>query len=145
MSTPHWTLRALRVVVPLHVVALLFQAVTAGLLLSEPGGRAAHMASAVVLAVVGVLHLAAALLAWRSGGAPVTYVPPAALLMVATVVVSILGMMHVKTLHVPLGVMMFGTGVFQLTRVGYAWGGRRSERGQTYSRSSGSSSPNFGR
>ncbi|MEU6722770.1 hypothetical protein ABZ917_03550 [Nonomuraea wenchangensis] len=144
MSAPHWTLRALRVVVPLHVVALLFQAVTAGLLLSEPGGRAVHMASAMVLAVVGVLHLAAAILVWRNGG-PVAYVAPAALLMVATVAVSILGMRHVNTLHVPLGVMMFGTGVLQLTRVGYAWGGRRSERGQTYSRSSGSSSPNFGR
>ncbi|MEZ7129736.1 carboxymuconolactone decarboxylase family protein [Nonomuraea sp. AD125B] len=32
-----------------------------------------------------------------------------------------------------------------LPPTGYAGGGRRSERGQTYSRSSGSSSPNFGR
>ncbi|MCK2214099.1 hypothetical protein MF672_009895 [Actinomadura sp. ATCC 31491] len=119
-----WTAQALRAVVVLHVVALLVQAVTAGLLLSVPGGRPLHMASAMALAVIGVLHLAAAILVWRPGGGPATFVAPAALLLVATVAAAILGVMHVKPVHVPLGVMMFGAGVLQLNRVLGMWRAR---------------------
>ncbi|MET7327555.1 hypothetical protein [Nonomuraea sp. NPDC005650] len=112
-----WQLRTLTAVAALHVVALLLQAVTAGLLLSSPGGRALHMASAVALLAVGLAHVVAAILVRWPGGGSAKYIVPAVALLVATVVTAILGEAHVKAVHVPLGVMMFGAGVVQLVRV----------------------------
>ncbi|MGW0194321.1 hypothetical protein [Nonomuraea sp. NPDC003201] len=112
-----WQMRTLTAVAALHVVALLLQAVTAGLLLSSPGGRALHMASAVALVAVGLAHVVAAILVRWPGGGTAKYISPAVALLVATVVAAILGEAHVKAVHVPLGVMMFGAGVLQLVRV----------------------------
>lgn len=112
-----WQMRTLTAVAALHVVALLLQAVTAGLLLSSPGGRALHMASAVALDAVGLAHVVAAILVRWPGGGTAKYISPAVALLVATVVAAILGEAHVKAVHVPLGVMMFGAGVLQLVRV----------------------------
>ncbi|WP_206060605.1 hypothetical protein [Nonomuraea basaltis] len=112
-----WTMQALRAVVVLHVVALLFQAVTAGLLLSSPGGRALHMSSGVALAVIGLLHLVVAITVWRPGGGSPRFIVPAALLLALTIVAAILGEAGVKTVHLPLGVLLFGGGVAQLFRV----------------------------
>jgi hypothetical protein len=113
----HWTVQALRAVAILHVVALLFQSVTAGMLLSAPGGRALHMTSGIALVVIGLLHLVMAILVWRPGGGSARYIAPAALLLVLTVVAAILGIAGVKIAHVPLGVLLFGGGVAQLGRV----------------------------
>ncbi|MEO3873277.1 hypothetical protein ABGB18_31075 [Nonomuraea sp. B12E4] len=112
-----WAMRALRAVAVLHVVVLLTQAVTAGLLLSSPGGRALHLASAGAVAVVALLHLVLAILVWRPAGGPAGFIPLAASMLVFTVVAAVLGMAHVKAVHVPLGVMLFGGGVMQLQRV----------------------------
>ncbi|MEU6785834.1 hypothetical protein ABZ912_42165 [Nonomuraea angiospora] len=112
-----WPMRALTAVAALHVVALLVQAVTAGLLLSMPGGRALHMASAIALLAVGLAHVVVAILVRWPGGGTAKFVAPAVALLVATVVAAILGAAHVKAVHVPLGVMMFGGGVAQLARV----------------------------
>jgi hypothetical protein len=112
-----WTTQALRAVAALHVIALLFQAVTAGLLLSSPGGRALHMTSGVALVIIGLLHLVAAILVWRPGGGSPRFIATAALLLVFTIVAAILGVAHVKTVHLPLGVLLFGGGVMQLSRV----------------------------
>ncbi|WP_206067184.1 hypothetical protein [Nonomuraea composti] len=112
-----WTVQTLKAVVVLHVVALLFQAVTAGMLLSTPGGRALHGASAMALAVIGLLHLVAAILVWRPGGGPARFIGPAAGLLLFTFVAAALGIAHVKVVHLPLGVMLFGGGVAQLIRV----------------------------
>lgn len=112
-----WTAQALRAVVVLHVVALLFQAVTAGMLLSSPGGRGLHAASGMALAVIGLAHLVVAILVWRPGGGSARFIAPAAGLLVLTIVAAVLGMAHVKTIHLPLGVLLFGGGVMQLTRV----------------------------
>ncbi|TMR12437.1 hypothetical protein ETD85_58345 [Nonomuraea zeae] len=110
-------MRVLQAVVVLHVAALLFQAVTAGLLLSSPGGRALHETSGIALAIIGLAHLVAAILVWRPGGGRAAFVPPAALILVLTVVAAFLGMAGLKVLHLPLGVMLFGGGVMQLGRV----------------------------
>ncbi|GAA4936689.1 hypothetical protein HD597_010456 [Nonomuraea thailandensis] len=112
-----WTIQTLKAVAVLHVVALLFQAVTAGMLLSSPGGRALHGASAMALAVIGLLHLVAAILVRWPGGGPARFIGPAAGLLVFTIVAMVLGIMHVKTVHLPLGVLLFGGGVAQLIRV----------------------------
>ncbi|MEV1168035.1 hypothetical protein [Nonomuraea sp. NPDC049784] len=112
-----WPMQALRAVVVLHVVALLFQSVTAGLLLSSPGGRALHMASAIALLALGVAHLIAAILVRWPGGGKGQFIAPAALLVAFTVVAAILGEAGVKAVHVPLGVLLFGGGVAQLGRI----------------------------
>ncbi|WP_052422353.1 hypothetical protein [Nonomuraea candida] len=116
-SQAAWPMQVLRAVAVLHVAALLFQAVTAGMLLSSPGGRGLHAASGMALAVIGLLHLAAAILVWRPGRGPAAFIAPAALLLVFTIVAAVLGEMHVKTVHLPLGVLLFGGGVAQLIRV----------------------------
>ncbi|MGI5285387.1 hypothetical protein ACQEVF_18915 [Nonomuraea polychroma] len=117
VAASSWTMQALRAAVVLHVVALLFQAVTAGMLLSSPGGRALHMTSGIALVVIGLLHLVMAILVWRPGGGPARFILTAALLLVFTIVAAILGIAHVKTVHLPLGVLLFGGGVMQLSRV----------------------------
>ncbi|MFI7707305.1 hypothetical protein [Nonomuraea sp. NPDC049480] len=117
-----WTMHALRAVVILHVVAFLFQAVTAGMLLSAPGGRALHTLSGGVLIVIGLLHLVVAILVWRPGGGSPRFIAVAALLLAFTVLAAILGMAGVKIAHLPLGVLLFGGGVAQLGRV-LSWPG----------------------
>ncbi|GAA3670362.1 hypothetical protein GCM10022224_038210 [Nonomuraea antimicrobica] len=112
-----WTMQALRAVAVLHVVALLFQAVTAGMLLSSPGGRALHATSGMALAVIGLLHVVTAILVRWPGGGSARFIGPAAGLLVFTVVAMVLGMAHVKVVHLPLGVLLFGGGVAQLIRV----------------------------
>ncbi|WP_188189133.1 hypothetical protein [Nonomuraea sp. SYSU D8015] len=112
-----WTAQALRAVVVLHVVALLFQSVTAGMLLSSPGGRGLHVASGLALALIGLLHLIVAIMVWRPGGGPAGFMIAAALLLVGTILAAVLGMAGVKSVHLPLGVLLFGGGVAQLGRV----------------------------
>ncbi|MFD8530760.1 hypothetical protein ACFV0L_25390 [Streptosporangium canum] len=102
----------LRIAITAQTVALLLQAVTAGLLLASPGGRAAHNAMAVGVVVTVLLYLVATLVSRRAGA-----ILPAAGMLVMTLAQMALGMAHVKTLHVPLGVLMFGVSTVQLTRV----------------------------
>ncbi|WP_031159444.1 hypothetical protein [Streptosporangium roseum] len=102
----------LRIAITAQTVALLLQAVTAGLLLASPGGRMAHNATAVVVVVTVLLYLVAALVSRRVGA-----ILPAAGMLVMTLAQMALGMAHVKSLHVPLGVLMFGVSMVQLTRV----------------------------
>ncbi|MEU8393870.1 hypothetical protein AB0C28_01665 [Nonomuraea sp. NPDC048892] len=116
-ATAPWPMQALKAVVVLHVVALLFQAVTAGMLLSSPGGRALHENSGIALGVIGLAHLVAAILVWRPGGGSARFVGPAAALLVLTVAAALLGLAHMTVLHLPLGVALFGGGVAQLIRV----------------------------
>ncbi|MGN9837308.1 hypothetical protein ACTMTI_04185 [Nonomuraea sp. H19] len=117
IAAPSWTMQALRAVVLMHVVALLFQAVTAGMLLSSPGGRAMHATSGMALAIIGLLHLVVAILVWRPGGGSPRFIAGAALLLALTVVAAVLGSAGVKIVHLPLGVLLFGGGVAQLGRV----------------------------
>ncbi|MBN6051775.1 hypothetical protein JYK22_07495, partial [Nonomuraea sp. RK-328] len=107
----------LRVAMVAQTLALLVQAVTAGLLLSSPGGRTLHSATAVVVAVAVLVHLVAAIVT-RSRAA----VLPAVAMLVMTLVQMALGMAHVKVLHVPVGVLMFGVSVL---RLGQVWPARR--------------------
>ncbi|MEV0613331.1 hypothetical protein AB0I81_08380 [Nonomuraea sp. NPDC050404] len=112
-----WPMQTLRAVVVLHVAALLFQAVTAGMLLSSPGGRELHATSGMALAIIGLAHLVVAILVWRPGGGSARFVAPAVFLLLFTLVAFALGVAHVKTVHLPLGVLLFGGGVLQLVRV----------------------------
>lgn len=103
----------LRIAITAQTVALLLQAVTAGLLLASPGGRTAHSTMAIGVVVTVLLYLVAALVSRRLGA-----ILPAAGMLVMTLAQMALGMAHVKSLHVPLGVLMFGVSMVQLAR---AW------------------------
>ncbi|MEW9554026.1 hypothetical protein [Nonomuraea sp. NPDC050783] len=102
----------LRIAITVQTVALLLQAVTAGLLLSSPGGRTMHSATAAVVLVAVLLHLVAALVARQRRA-----VLPAVGMLVMTLVQAALGVAHVKGVHVPLGVLMFGVSTVRLAQV----------------------------
>ncbi|XVQ83640.1 hypothetical protein ACQP2K_33110 [Microbispora siamensis] len=122
-ATKQGNLMFLRAAGTLQTAAVFVQAITAGLLLSSPGNGALHSAGAYTVFVVTLLHLVVAILTWRPGGGspmPILYAVGFLGLTLAQVA---LGIAHVKTLHVPLGVLMFGMSVLQL---GWIWSGRRA-------------------
>ncbi|WP_433211521.1 hypothetical protein [Microtetraspora malaysiensis] len=102
----------LRIALLAQTVALLVQAVTAGLLLSTPGGRTAHSATAIAVVVTVLLHLVAALLTRQR-----STILPAVGMLAMTLVQVALGMAHMKAFHVPLGVLMFGVSMLRLNQV----------------------------
>ncbi|MEV4524874.1 hypothetical protein [Streptosporangium sp. NPDC049304] len=107
----------LRVVIALQTLVVFTAPITAGLLLSSPGGRALHSASAYSVFTVAVVHLATAILLWRPGGGsprPILYAAAFLGLTLAQVALGIAGM---TTLHLPLGVLLFGMSVLHLSRV----------------------------
>lgn len=104
----------LQVAIGLQTLTLFFQAVTAGLLLSTSYGEVLHGVGARVMYGASMLYVLAAILAWRPGGAsprPILYA--SGFLALASVQV-VLGIAHMPTLHVPLGVLMFGLSVLAL-------------------------------
>ncbi|MFC6576211.1 hypothetical protein [Planomonospora parontospora] len=107
----------LRVVIALQTLALFAAPVTAGLLLTSPDGQVLHSASAYTVFAVAVLHLLAAILAWRPGGGPPGPILYAAGFLGLVLVQVALGIAQLKTLHVPLGVLLFGLSVLALSRV----------------------------
>lgn len=105
-----------QVAIALQTAALFFQAATAGLLLSSSYGAALHDAGSRVMYGASMLYALAAILAWRPGGGsrlPVLYASGFLVLASAQVV---LGIAHVASLHVPLGILMFGLSVLDLGR-----------------------------
>ncbi|MEU6431397.1 hypothetical protein ABZ860_36340 [Microbispora sp. NPDC046973] len=116
-------LMILRVASTVQTLTVFVQAITAGLLLSSPGNGALHSAGAYTVFVVTLVHLVVAILTWRPGGGspgPILYAIGFVGLTLAQVA---LGIAHVKTLHVPLGVLMFGMSVLQMV---WIWSGRRT-------------------
>jgi hypothetical protein len=123
ITTKQGILMFLRVAITLQTLAVFSAPITAGLVLSAPGRMALHSASAYGVWTVAVVHLVAAILVWRPGGGsprPILYA--LVFLGLASAQVA-LGIAHVKTLHVPLGVLMFGMSVLQLV---WVWAGRRT-------------------
>ncbi|MFI0982593.1 hypothetical protein ACH4SP_36990 [Streptomyces sp. NPDC021093] len=107
----------LRLAIALQTLAILFQAVTAGMLLTSPQGGVLHDAGSRVMYGASMLYVLAAVLAWRPGGGsprPVLYA--SGFLALASVQVA-LGIAHVPSLHVPLGVVMFGLSMLSLGQV----------------------------
>ncbi|MFE0628443.1 hypothetical protein ACFW3D_15905 [Streptomyces sp. NPDC058864] len=119
-TAEHRSLTFLRTAVALQTVAIFFQAATAGALLSSSHGEALHSAGARVMYAASMLYVLAAVLAWRPGGGsprPILYA--SGFLALASVQV-VLGIAHKPSLHVPLGVLMFGLSVLALGHVLYA-------------------------
>jgi heme A synthase len=113
----------LRAAIALQTVTVFIQSITAGLLLSVPSGGALHSAGAYTLFFVTLAHLIVAILVWRPGGGSPRHLLYAAGFFALTLAQIALGIAQVKTLHVPLGVLMFGGSVVHLGRV---WAGRRA-------------------
>ncbi|MFI6297125.1 hypothetical protein ACIBEJ_36425 [Nonomuraea sp. NPDC050790] len=111
-------MRFLRVTLTLQTLVLLIQAITAGMLLSSPGGRAAHSVTAIAVVAVVLVNLVAALVARQRA-----MIVPAVVMLLLTLAQMALGMAHMKTLHVPLGVLMFGGSLVQTAQI---WASRRT-------------------
>ncbi|WP_433256109.1 hypothetical protein ACQPYK_16430 [Streptosporangium sp. CA-135522] len=107
----------LRVAIILQTLALFAAPITAGLLLSSPGGRTLHSVSAYGVFAAALSHLVTAILVWRPGGGSPRPILYAVGFLGLTLAQIALGIAHVKTLHVPLGVLLFGMSVLQLSRV----------------------------
>ncbi|MFD4867105.1 hypothetical protein [Streptomyces sp. NPDC058412] len=106
-----------QVAIALQTASLFFQAATAGLLLSSSHGELLHGVGARVMYGASMLYVLAAVLAWRPGGGsprPILYA--SGFLVLASVQV-VLGIARVPSVHVPLGVLMFGLSVLDLGRV----------------------------
>ncbi|CAM5566822.1 hypothetical protein [Streptomyces tanashiensis] len=106
-----------QVSIALQTLSLFFQASTAGLLLSSSHGEVLHSVGARVMYGATMLYVLAAVLAWRPGGGsprPILY--STGFLVLASVQV-VLGIAHEPSLHVPLGVLMFGLSVLALGQI----------------------------
>ncbi|WP_406209963.1 hypothetical protein OH807_39760 [Kitasatospora sp. NBC_01560] len=114
-----------QVAVALQTLALFFQATTAGLLLTSSSGEVLHSVGARVMYGAAMLYVLAAVLAWRPGGGPGRPVLYASGFLVLASVQVVLGVAHVPSVHVPLGVLMFG---LSLLALGREWVGRAPER-----------------
>jgi heme A synthase len=106
----------LRVTIALQTLALFLAPITAGLLLTTPNGHVLHSASAYTVWGVAVVQVVAAVLAWRPGGGSPRGVLYAVVFMGLVTAQVVLGIAHVKTVHVPLGVLLFGISLLQLSR-----------------------------
>ncbi|MFD8573507.1 hypothetical protein [Streptomyces sp. NPDC059639] len=104
----------LRVAVAAQTATIFVQAVSAGMLLTAHYGEVIHSVGARVMYAASMLYVLAAVLAWKPGGGsprPILYSSGFLVLASAQVV---LGVAHVPSVHVPLGVTMFGLSLLVL-------------------------------
>ncbi|MET7854434.1 hypothetical protein ABZT48_41155 [Streptomyces avermitilis] len=106
----------LRVAIALQTLTIFLQAVSAGLLLSSSYGETLHSVGARVMYGASMLYVLAAVLAWKPGGGSPRPVWHASGFLVLASVQVVLGIAHVPSVHLPLGVLMFGLSVLALAR-----------------------------
>ncbi|MFE7260574.1 hypothetical protein ACFU9B_00665 [Streptomyces sp. NPDC057592] len=104
----------LRISVALQTLTIFLQAVSAGVLLSSSHGELLHGIGARVMYGASMLYVLAAVLAWRPGGGPARPIGYASGFLVLASVQVVLGIARVPSVHVPLGVLMFGLSVLVL-------------------------------
>ncbi|MFE0648596.1 hypothetical protein ACFVZH_08435 [Streptomyces sp. NPDC059534] len=107
----------LEVSIALQTLTLFCQAATAGLLLSSSVGELLHGIGARVTYGATMLYVVAAILAWRPGGGSPRPILYSCGFLVLSSFQVVLGIAHMPTLHVPLGVTMFGLSVLALGQV----------------------------
>lgn len=106
----------LQIAISLQTLTIFLQAISAGLLLTSSYGETLHSAGARVMYGASMLYVIAAILAWKPGGGsprPILYA--SGFLVLASVQV-VLGVAHVPSVHLPLGVLMFGLSLVALVR-----------------------------
>jgi heme A synthase len=106
----------LRGTIALQTLAVFLAPITAGLLLTTANGHVLHSASAYTVWSVALVQVVAAVLVWRPGGGPPGAIPYAVGFFVLVNAQVFLGIARVTTVHVPLGVLLFGLSLVQLSR-----------------------------
>ncbi|MEV8047877.1 hypothetical protein AB0P02_29155 [Streptomyces griseoluteus] len=106
----------LRVAVALQTLTIFLQAVSAGLLLTASYGETLHGIGARVMYGASMLYVLAAVLAWKPGGGSTRPVWHASGFLALASVQVVLGIAHVPSVHLPLGVLMFGLSLLALVR-----------------------------
>ncbi|SFX80170.1 hypothetical protein [Streptomyces atratus] len=106
----------LQVAIALQTLTIFLQAVSAGLLLTASYGETLHSVGARVMYGASMLYVLAAVLAWKPGGGSPRPVWHASGFLVLASVQVVLGIAHVPSVHLPLGVLMFGLSVLALAR-----------------------------
>ncbi|MFK0251355.1 hypothetical protein ACIQUM_42215 [Amycolatopsis azurea] len=107
----------LRVAIAVQTVAVFLTPISAGLLLTVPSGHTLHSATAYTLFIVAMSHVVTAILVWRPGGGSPKPILPAAVFLGLTLAQVFLGIAQVTAVHVPLGVLLFGFSLLQLSRI----------------------------
>ncbi|MFD4144616.1 hypothetical protein [Streptomyces sp. NPDC058572] len=106
----------LQIAIALQTLTIFLQAVSAGLLLTSSYGETLHSVGARVMYGASMLYVLAAVLAWKpGGGSPRPVWHASGFLVLASVQVA-LGIAHIPSVHLPLGVLMFGLSVLALAR-----------------------------
>ncbi|GGX98225.1 hypothetical protein [Streptomyces hiroshimensis] len=106
----------LQTAIVLQTLTIFLQAVSAGLLLTSSYGETLHSVGARVMYGASMLYALAAVLAWKPGGGSPRPVRHASGFLVLASVQVVLGIAHVPSVHLPLGVLMFGLSVLALAR-----------------------------
>jgi hypothetical protein len=106
----------LQIAIALQTLTIFLQAVTAGLLLTSSYGETLHSVGARVMYGASMLYVLAAVLAWTPGGGSPRPIWHASGFLVLASVQVVLGIAHVPSVHLPLGVLMFGLSVLALAR-----------------------------
>lgn len=106
----------LRIAIALQTLTIFLQAVSAGLLLTSSYGETLHSVGARVMWGASLLYVLVAVLAWKPGGGSSRPVWQASGFLVLASVQVALGIAHVPSVHLPLGVLMFGLSVLALVR-----------------------------
>ncbi|MFF7726652.1 hypothetical protein [Streptomyces sp. NPDC008001] len=106
----------LRIAITLQTLTIFLQAVSAGLLLTSSYGETLHSVGARVMYGASMLYLLAAVVAWKRGGGSARHVRHASGFLVLASAQVVLGVAHVPSVHLPLGVLMFGLSVLALAR-----------------------------
>ncbi|BDM69867.1 hypothetical protein HEK616_33540 [Streptomyces nigrescens] len=106
----------LRIAIALQTLTIFVQAVSAGLLLTSSYGETLHSVGARVMYGASMLYVLAAVLAWKPGGGSPRPVWHASGFLALASVQVVLGIAHVPSVHLPLGVLMFGLSVLSLAR-----------------------------
>ncbi|MFI9491179.1 hypothetical protein ACIG8K_06380 [Streptomyces halstedii] len=106
----------LRIAIAVQTLTIFLQAISAGLLLTSSYGETPHAVGARVMYGASMLYVLAAVLAWKPGGGSPRPVWHASGFLVLASVQVVLGVAHVPSVHLPLGVLMFGLSVLALAR-----------------------------
>ncbi|MFE4367079.1 hypothetical protein ACFRMN_02290 [Streptomyces sp. NPDC056835] len=106
----------LRIAITLQTLTILLQAVSAGPLLTSSYGETLHSVGARVMYGASMLYVLAAVLAWKPGGGSPRPIWHASGFLVLASLQVVLGIANVPSVHVPLGVLMFGLSVLALAR-----------------------------
>ncbi|MFB7934048.1 MULTISPECIES: hypothetical protein [Streptomyces] len=115
-ATAQRTSSFLRIAIALQTLTIFLQAVSAGLLLTSSYGAMLHDVGSRVMYGASMLYLLAAVLAWKPGGGSPRPVWHATGFLVLASVQVVVGIAHVPSVHLPLGVLMFGLSVLALAR-----------------------------